>query len=338
MRISHRWGQAKAAARSRIGLRLASPLLWSPRDRPLAPALPSPRVLVTADPDALAERPLPDSTGRHDKGPQAALLRDADRAWLRELALSDDMPLPATEDREGYLGDDHLGYWLLGLGDALWLRGIAESRGIDLGPGSRILDFGCATGRVLRHFATLTPGAELRGIEINANYIAWSRENLPSSVWISQGTVIPSIPFPDEHFDLIYAGSVFTHIDEFEEAWLLELHRVLKPTGVVVLTVHPDRIWAEMAADPDHFIRTRFVSTRTRMDPPGIEPIDDATFSGELPGPRVVFTNLNWPINNLDTIHSHQWVRDRWGEIFEVVDIVEHAHGDHQDAMIGAAG
>jgi SAM-dependent methyltransferase len=252
------------------------------------------------------------------------------------MALADDMPLPATDDREGYLGDDHLGYWLLGLGDALWLREIAQGRGIELGAGARVLDFGCATGRVLRHFATLAPGAELRGIEINTTYIAWCRDNLPPSVWISQGTVIPSLPFPDAHFDLVYAGSVFTHIDEFEEAWLVELRRVLKPSGVAVLTIHPERLWAEMAADPNHFIRSRFVSTRTRMDPPWIEPITDADFRGGLPGPRVVFTNLNWPVNNLDTIHSHQWVRERWGQIFDVVEIVEHGHGDHQDAVVGA--
>jgi SAM-dependent methyltransferase len=279
---------------------------------------------------------VPDSTGRHDKGPQAALLRAAERSWLRELALSDEMPLPATDDRERYLGDDHLGYWLLGLGDALWLRQLAQERGIELGPGTRILDFGCATGRVLRHFAYLSR-AELRGIEINTTYIAWARQHLPPAVWISQGTVIPSLPFPDAHFDLIYAGSVFTHIDEFEEAWLLELRRVLKPSGIAVLTIHPARLWAEMAADPQHFIRTRFLSTRTKMDPPGTNPITEADFAGDLPGPRVVFTNLDWPIHNLDTIHSHEWVRERWGQIFEVIDIVEFAHGNHQDAMIGAA-
>jgi SAM-dependent methyltransferase len=293
--------------------------------------------MLTSDPDALTTREVPDSTGRNDKGPQAALLRATDRSRIREFALADEMLLPATVDREGYLGDDHLGYWLLGLGDALWLREVAQERGVALGPGARILDFGCATGRVLRQFAFLTPGAELRGIEISTTYIAWSRQNLPSSVWITQGTVIPSLPFPDAHFDLIYAGSVFTHIDEFEEAWLLELRRVMKPTGVAVLTIHPGRLWNEMVSDPNQFLRTKVLSTRTKMDPPGTNPITDADFAGDLPGPRVVFTNLNWPINNLDTIHSHEWVRDRWGQIFDVVDIVEHAHGNHQDAMIGAA-
>jgi hypothetical protein len=29
-------------------------------------------------------------------------------------------------------------------------------------------------------------------------------------------------------------------------------------------------------------------------------------------------------------------VRERWGQIFDVVEIVEHGHGDHQDAVVGA--
>jgi len=281
--------------------------------------------------------PLPDASGRHDKGPQARILEETGRERLAELALEDDVPLPDTADREGYLGGDHVGYWLHGLGDALWLGQIAERHGVALGKDARILDFGCSTGRVLRHFPSVAPAAELRGVEINAGYVSWARTNLPPSTAIVQGTVIPGLPFPDAHFDLIYAGSVFTHIDEFEESWLAELGRVLRPTGVVVLTFHPQRLWGEMASDPNHFIRTRFLSTRTRMDPPGKAEISDADFQGDAPGGRVVFTNLDWPIHNLDVLHSHEWVQARWGQFFDVSEIVEHAHGNHQDAFVGRA-
>jgi SAM-dependent methyltransferase len=337
-RAAWQWRRARSAARDKLGFRLAAPLLWSSVDpgRPLPP-LPSPSELFGRDPTALRERrELPDASGIQSKGPQAAHLHKADREWLVELALADDMPLPATADREGYLGDDHLGYWLYGLGDALWLKATVEQYGLTLDAGSRVLDFGCSTGRVLRHFRGLASEAELRGIEIASTYVAWARANLPSSIVISQGTVIPGLPFPEDHFDLIYAGSVFTHIDEFEETWLAELSRVLKPGGVAVLTFHPGRLWGEMVADREHFIRTRFLQTRTRMDPPGIEPVSDRNFVGDLPGQRVVFRNLDWPIHNLDTIHTHEWIRDRWGAIFKVEEIVERAHGDHQDAMVGS--
>jgi SAM-dependent methyltransferase len=337
-RPSWRWSRAKAAARGRIGFDLAAPLLWSSREpgRPLPP-LGTPRQLFGEHPETIRQRrELPDASGRQTLGPQVALLHETDRERLVELAVADDMPLPATADREGYLGDDHLGYWLFGLGDGLWLRQVAERHGVSLdGGGARILDFGCSTGRVLRHFRSLAPGAELRGIEISNTYVTWARENLPAPIVIAQGTVIPALPFGDDHFDLIYAGSVFTHIDEFEETWLAELSRVLKPTGIAVLTFHPGRLWGDLVADPEHFVRTRFLGTRTRMEPPGVEPLAEEDFAGELPGERVVFRNLNWPIHNLDVIHTHDWIRGRWGAIFEIEEIIEYAHGNHQDAMIG---
>jgi hypothetical protein len=37
---------------------------------------------------------------------------------------------------------------------------------------------------------------------------------------------------------LIYAGSVFTHIDDLADAWFLELRRLLKPGGRLYVTVH----------------------------------------------------------------------------------------------------
>ncbi len=40
----------------------------------------------------------------------------------------------------------------------------------------------------------------------------------------------------DGSFDLIWAVSVFTHLAETWSAWLLELHRVLKPGGILLAT------------------------------------------------------------------------------------------------------
>jgi SAM-dependent methyltransferase len=49
----------------------------------------------------------------------------------------------------------------------------------------------------------------------------------------------PPLPFAEDNsFDLVYAFSVFTHIPaEHQEAWLLEMKRILKPGGFLVCTV-----------------------------------------------------------------------------------------------------
>lgn len=46
----------------------------------------------------------------------------------------------------------------------------------------------------------------------------------------------PHLPFRDETFGFVYAGSVFTHIGDLADAWLLELHRCLSNDGHAYLT------------------------------------------------------------------------------------------------------
>ena len=50
--------------------------------------------------------------------------------------------------------------------------------------------------------------------------------------------MVPHVPFEDSSFDLVFSGSVFTHIDDLADAWFLELRRVLKPGGLLYFTVH----------------------------------------------------------------------------------------------------
>ena len=48
----------------------------------------------------------------------------------------------------------------------------------------------------------------------------------------------PHLPFEDRSFGLVYCGSLFTHIDDLAEAWLAELHRVLRPGGRLYFSIH----------------------------------------------------------------------------------------------------
>jgi ubiquinone/menaquinone biosynthesis C-methylase UbiE len=250
---------------------------------------------------------------------------------IRRHAERDADPLPAPPDREHYGGDNHLSYWLSGLADCLWLEQLADRHGVALDNG--VLDFGCSSGRVLRHFAARGSAAACYGADLQPQAVRWARRHLTGAT-IALSTVIPSLPLADGSVDLVYAGSVFTHIDDFEEATLLELRRVLKPGGIAVLTFHPGRIWADMAADPQHPVRKVVQRARHRLDPQGIEPIGDDVFATPLAGERVVFTGVTYPVNNTNVIHTHAWVRAHWGRVFDVLEIVETAHSGHQDAAV----
>jgi len=77
----------------------------------------------------------------------------------------------------------------------------------------------------------------LHGNDIDAEAVAWINENLP---WVktSLTTGLPPLPYPDDSFDLIYNHSVMTHLDSvYQDAWLAELRRVIRPGGIVTLTV-----------------------------------------------------------------------------------------------------
>lgn len=122
----------------------------------------------------------------------------------------------------------------------------AEGSGMRIGRGIRILEFGCGAGRMLRHLKHLADGGQIWGTDISAEHIYWCRRHLEPTFRFFTCTTLPHLPFPDGYFDLVYAGSVFTHIDDLAEAWLLELRRITTSHGRLYVTVHDEgtlRVW-----------------------------------------------------------------------------------------------
>lgn len=114
-----------------------------------------------------------------------------------------------------------------------------EAAGAEHGSIERVLDFGCAEGRVLRFFPD-RDHRDLWGVDVNAERIAWCQQNLTPPFRFATTTTAPHVPFADGSFDLVYALSVFTHISELADAWFLELLRVLRPGGHLYLTIHDE--------------------------------------------------------------------------------------------------
>jgi len=125
------------------------------------------------------------------------------------------------------------------------IRNILHILNRDLSNMKRVLDFGCGCGRVLRWFEDQRGSCKFYGTDINEAAIDWCSENLHFAKF-SKNNPLPSLPYPNERFDLIYGISVFTHLNEdYQKAWLEELQRIIKPKGVLILTTHGDH-WAYM--------------------------------------------------------------------------------------------
>ena len=153
------------------------------------------------------------------------------------------LPLPPVPDRMGYSADN-AEYLAWGRDDKDHvMRQITAHASRD--HGISLLDFGCSSGRVLRHFLSEAKGRDwvLHGVDIQARPIQWMRENFPNEFRVYTGSTQPHLPFPDAHFDVIYGFSVFTHIKFLWDAWLLELRRVLKPGGLLLQTIHSEHAW-----------------------------------------------------------------------------------------------
>lgn len=114
-----------------------------------------------------------------------------------------------------------------------------EQVGLDFGSFDDILDLGCGVGRFMFAFEDhLRPGQTIRGAEVHAECARWCRDNIAFAE-TAHTSITPPLPYADEQFDLVYALSVFTHLRlDMQFRWAWEVHRVLKPGGVLFVTLH----------------------------------------------------------------------------------------------------
>ena len=103
-----------------------------------------------------------------------------------------------------------------------------------------ILDFPCGYGRVLRFLRTKYPNSKIVASDIEVPALEFCRRSF------SVETVISKPHFLDlslgQQFDLIWCGSLFTHIDARASCDLLQFfHRHLSPGGICVFTTHGQR-------------------------------------------------------------------------------------------------
>jgi len=205
---------------------------------------------------------------------------------------------------------------------------ILRASDFTLKPESRVLDFGCADGCMIRWWLNLTRTGEVWGVDINGTAILWCQQNLSPPFKFALTTSFPHLPFEDCYFDLIYAGSVFTHIADLDDAWLLELRRLVRPGGKLYLTVHDNTT-------------IDYVFNRHRNDP-GIQGLlrmlrefDEANH----------FTSSNFSFFTMNrtpgegsegqaqVFYDADYLRTHWGKYLKVLSLTPEAYG-YQTAVL----
>jgi SAM-dependent methyltransferase len=162
--------------------------------------------------------------------------------------------------------------------------------------GKRVLDFGCGAGRTLKHFHDEARRAEIWGVDIDAESIELLRDTVCPPLHVMRSEYSPPIELQTGSFDLIWAISVFTHLTNNSIPWLLELHRLLKPGGLAILT-YMGRFTSELIANEE--------------------------WDEDRVGMNVLGHNRSVSDGAPMVMISDWWMHQHWGRAFEVLDIAQ---------------
>jgi SAM-dependent methyltransferase len=243
---------------------------------------------------------------------------NAKRHCGSEFAIPHSVDLQGSPTAEYYLNS--------GRRHVATLRSLVKASGYSFEEGYPILDFGCGNGRMIRWLSDLAEKCEVWGVDMTARYIDWCQQYLTPPFRFATTTSFPYLPFEDRYFGLIIAGSVFTHIADLSDAWLLELKRILRPGGRLYITVHdkhtidillgrelPDDWFKPLiVSDPKgHLVRSNFaVLTLNRAPGEGAE------------GQAQVFYDIDW-------------LSQKWGRILDVLSVTQEARGYQTAILLG---
>jgi SAM-dependent methyltransferase len=234
--------------------------------------------------------------------------RVAERTFPKRL----DAPFPPLHlaNRVGCLGtqeDPLAAYESMGAGCKASLLRILPKDWV--WSGKRVLDMGCGAGRLLRHFVPEARQAVgFFGCDIDAESVTWLTRHLSPPFVVERNEEAPPLPWGDSSFDLIYAISVFTHISDHWTDWLLEVHRLLAPRGLAIITFNGKGFYHLLANEP-------WDETRVGMN--------------------TICHGNSWTLGGPMVFHAPWWIREHWGRLFDVLDLREEGFGGLVDGPSG---
>jgi SAM-dependent methyltransferase len=151
---------------------------------------------------------------------------DALRGVLQEIAPGDEM-----------LRNNATHYFDVGESALHNILAVLATAGRPVAGTARILDLPCGHGRVMRFLRKAFPAAQLTACDLNRAGVAFCAEKFGAVPVVSQPDVA-AIPLTGP-FDLIWCGSLLTHLPREKWPEFLSLfQRLLGPGGIVVVTTH----------------------------------------------------------------------------------------------------
>jgi ubiquinone/menaquinone biosynthesis C-methylase UbiE len=243
-----------------------------------------------------------------------------------EIEIGDDgLPVPPQRLWYGFW-ENSKQYLASGKNHFKAMMNILDASGFLFGEKDRILDFGCGAGRIIRCFKDLKFWSEIWGVDIDAERILWCQEHLSPPLRFITTTTFPHLPFEDNYFNIIYAGSVFTHISDLAEAWLMELRRILRPNGRCYITIRDNHsIELILSCPPDHWL----YNTPMRHQLLAFEKEKHFSASGFS-----IFVTSRDP-GHTEVFYDIDFLRKNWECFFKIISINPEAYGYQTAVTLG---
>jgi SAM-dependent methyltransferase len=235
----------------------------------------------------------------------------------------DGLPVPPRSLFAGYGASSEV-YLSSGREHHQAMMRILSSSGWELAETNSILDFGCAGGRMIRCLKDVAVGREIWGVDIRAEHILWCQQHLSPPFRFATTTTYPHLPFEDNSFALIYAGSVFTHIGDLEDTWLLELRRILRPGGLIYATVHDNHaISVILSCQQGDWLHGSALHRQVCEL--------EARYNFLKQGFGMMSITLE--PGNAQVFHDRDYLRKRWGQFLTIHSFHDEAYG-YQTAVV----
>lgn len=199
-------------------------------------------------------------------------------------------------------------------------RAQAHGRAIDRD--TRVLDFGCGWGWIIRFVLRDVDHWNLHGADCYGEALTAARRG---SRWGHFTLIDPRPPaaFRSESFDVIYLYSVFSHLSEVVHLeWLREFQRLLRPGGLLVATTRKRQFIQECAALRARSAIPSFASGAAASFPETEDALRQYDAGGFCHSPTGGGGVLEASFYG-ETCIPKAYVQREWGKLFRVLDFLD---------------